>query len=270
MNWCFHCCWRYIFPRSIRWSSLRGHQKLRLDFCPMFSKNFLNISTVGDLHIVKLQTCPFKLIIDTSQRFPCTPWPLTSLHTGFLLLPCANFLVVPRYFVNLPGREEVLDEPCGDDVEDELVLELDDSPGTTKRTKFSVLQRMFFPSWVNGNFPILWSDVALDCWHTHRFFRVLRKARPVIELQTCHRVIAPLRRDQDRKIIPVRPRSFALRQWPLPPLWGSRDFRRVSSSPELQSFLLSMCIDAPESIANSRSSGFFEQGASITQASARE
>ena len=34
------------------------------------------------------------------------------------------------------------------------------------------------------------------------------------------------------------------------------DLRRVSSSPERKSFLLSMCIDAPESITNSRSSGF--------------
>ena len=39
-------------------------------------------------------------------------------------------------------------ESCGGDVEEELVLEFDDSPGTTKGTYFSVLQRMFFPSLV--------------------------------------------------------------------------------------------------------------------------
>ena len=40
---------------------------------------------------------------------------------------------------------------------------------------------------------------------------------------------------------------------------GFLDFRRVSSSVELKTFVLSMCIDAPESTANSRS-GFFEVG----------
>ena len=51
---------------------------------------------------------------------------------------------------------------------------------------------------------------------------------------------------------------------------GFLDLRRVSSSPELASVWLNMCIDALESITNSRSSGFFEEGAGITLASARE
>ena len=49
--------------------------------------------------------------------------------------------------------------------------------------------------------------------------------------------------------------------------------RRVSSSSELKSSLLSMCIDALESTTNSRSSGFFfffEEGAGITDASVGE
>ena len=36
---------------------------------------------------------------------------------------------------------------------------------------------------------------------------------------------------------------------------------------ELKSFLLSMCIDAPESITNSRSTGVFEVGAGVALAS---
>ena len=39
---------------------------------------------------------------------------------------------------SLAGLGEVLDESCGNDVEDELALELDDNPGTTG-TKSSVL-----------------------------------------------------------------------------------------------------------------------------------
>ena len=45
----------------------------------------------------------------------------------------------------LAGLENVLIESCGDDVEDELVLELDDNPGTTTGTTFSVLKRNVLP-----------------------------------------------------------------------------------------------------------------------------
>ena len=76
--------------------------------------------------------------------------------------------------------------------------------------------------------------------------------------QTFHRVIAPSRRDHDHERITVTTVLVFM------------DFRRVSISPELQWFLLSMCIDAPESTTNSRSSGFFEEGASITHASLGE
>ena len=50
---------------------------------------------------------------------------------------------------------------------------------------------------------------------------------------------------------------------------GVLDFRRVSSSPEFTSFLLSMCIDAPESTTNSHSSNCYEEGAGKTHASVR-
>ena len=81
------------------------------------------------------------------------------------------------------------------------------------------------------------------------------------EMQAYLRVFAPSRRDQDRERILV----LALPQCPLPPLWGSW----ISAS-ELKSFLLNMCIDAPESTTNSRSSGDFEVGASVALASIGE
>ena len=82
--------------------------------------------------------------------------------------------------------------------------------------------------------------------------------------QECLRATAQSRRGEDRAYILVLPCSSALLHWPLPPLWVL-DLRRASRSSDL---LLSMCIDAPESITNSRSSGFVEEGAGITQASA--
>ena len=41
------------------------------------------------------------------------------------------------------GLEGVLDESCDGDVEDELVSEFDDNPGTTRCTKCSVLHQKF-------------------------------------------------------------------------------------------------------------------------------
>ena len=92
------------------------------------------------------------------------------------------------------GLEDVLDESCDVDVEDELVPELDDNPGKTIGTTFSVLHRVFFP----------WSSVAFDRWPTHRFFRVLRRVCPTTRLQACHQEFAPSRRDQDREPTLVR------------------------------------------------------------------
>ena len=78
------------------------------------------------------------------------------------------------------------------------------------------------------NFPfciklssLVWSTRAFDRWPTHVYIRVLRRVFQVIEMQACHRVFAPSRRDQDRQRILVLPRLFAIHRWPLPPLWGS-------------------------------------------------
>ena len=53
-------------------------------------------------------------------------------------------------------------------------------------------------------------------------------------------------------------------------LVGFLDARTVSSTAEFRSFLLTMCIDAPESTANSLSSSFFEDGAGYDQTSESE
>ena len=45
----------------------------------------------------------------------------------------------------LAGLEQVLTESCGNEVEDELAPELDDNPGTTRDSTFSVLHSMLFP-----------------------------------------------------------------------------------------------------------------------------
>ena len=50
------------------------------------------------------------------------------------------------------GLERELDEFCGCDVEDESLPELEDNPGTTRGTKWSVLHLIVFPSLVNCGF----------------------------------------------------------------------------------------------------------------------
>ena len=63
----------------------------------------------------------------------------------------------------------------------------------------------------------------------------------------CPRVFALSRTDHGRERTPVLPRLFALPHWSSLTLLGFWTFVRFSSSPELQTFLLSKCIDAPES-----------------------
>ena len=51
---------------------------------------------------------------------------------------------------------------------------------------------------------------------------------------------------------------------------GQHDFVKVSNSAEFKSFLLIMCIDAPEATTNSLSSGFIVDGAGRHQTSEGE
>ena len=89
------------------------------------------------------------------------------------------------------------------------------------------------------------------------------------ELQTCRRVFAPSRRDQDLERKLVLPRLFALLRCRYHRC-GFLGIRRVSVSSELKSFLPSICIDAPESTTNSRSSGDFEVCAGVALAARGE
>ena len=116
---------------------------------------------------------------------------------------------------------------CRVDVEDELALELDDSPGTTTGTKISVLLRILSKSW---------SVVAFDHWPTQRYTRVLRRVCPMTRLHSCYRGFAPSRRTQDRERILVLPRLFALLHWPLSPLWSSWIFEGVPNPMSLNPF----------------------------------
>ena len=106
-----------------------------------------------------------------------------------------------------------MDETCGGDVEEELVLELDGSPGTTKGTSSQ--------SCTGCSSIFVWSKCGFfDHWHTHTCIRSLRRAHLLKGRQACHRAIA-LSRDEDREHLLMLPRSFALLHWPKPPLWGS-------------------------------------------------
>ena len=80
--------------------------------------------------------------------------------------------------------------------------------------------------------------------------RVLRKA-----FQAYCRVITLSRTNRDREHILVLPRLSALLRWRFTTVTRVLDLRKVSNSSELKSLLLSMCIEAPESTTNVRSSG---------------
>ena len=107
----------------------------------------------------------------------------------------------------------------------------------------------------------LWSTVVFDRRPTHRKIRGLRRLFQAIEQQAFLPVIALSRINLDRERTLVLLRLFALLH-PLWCFWISAKFPPVllSSNPF---FLLSTCIDAPESTTNSRSSGDFEAGAAI-------
>ena len=67
----------------------------------------------------------------------------------------------------------LLNGSCDDDVEDETLPKLTDTPGTTRGTKLSVLQMILFPSLVNRDFSPLTHSLSV---------RGLRKACLAIRL----------------------------------------------------------------------------------------
>ena len=123
--------------------------------------------------------------------------------------------------------------PCGNDVEDELALEIDDDNlGTTTGTTFSGVHRIIVPFLVScGFWPLVHSQVhpcsSQSCLMTR--------------LQACYRGFAPSRRAQDRERIVVLPHKSALLHWPLSQLWCSWTFERVPVPLSLNPFFGSAC-----------------------------
>ena len=93
---------------------------------------------------------------------------------------------------SVAGLDDAVDESCGGDVEDGLVPDLDDNPGTTRGTKCSVLQRIFFPClvWV-------WPLTAGVLVGITVFFAELSK------WWNCRRVIEYLHRQEEINIVHV-------------------------------------------------------------------
>ena len=69
---------------------------------------------------------------------------------------------------SVAGPEAVLDESCGIDVEDELVPELEDTPGTTRGTKLSVFHNVFLPCLVHRGFWTLTHSFLWRFWKMRR------------------------------------------------------------------------------------------------------
>ena len=71
--------------------------------------------------------------IPSPLQFPATPLLQSSVASSLLrVFACSN----------------EIDRSSRSDVEEEVVVKLDDSPGITSGTKFSVLQKVCFPFWV--------------------------------------------------------------------------------------------------------------------------
>ena len=69
-------------------------------------------------------------------------------------MPLLQFAVTPSWLRAFDRSKEV-DRSCGSDVEDEIVVELDDSPGTTNGKKISVLQKVWSTFWARrGSWPL--------------------------------------------------------------------------------------------------------------------
>ena len=92
--------------------------------------------------------CDLEVLWEVLQPFGNT-LPVAVLRNSFATVLCSFLLL--RVFA---GSTEI-DRSCGGDVEEEVVVELDDSPGTTKGTNFSVLQKVCFPFLVRrGSLPL--------------------------------------------------------------------------------------------------------------------
>ena len=93
---------------------------------------------------------------------------------------------------SVAGLQDVLDESCGGDVEDELVPEFDDNPGTTRGTKFFRLASNILPL-----FGQVWLLTAGPLIVFSVFFAELSK------WWNCKRVIEKLHSHEEAKIVNV-------------------------------------------------------------------
>ena len=176
----------------------------------------------------------------------------SSSHSGIpsLQFPGTSSLQFPGApsLLRVLAGSEGIDRSCGGDVEEEVLVELMVVLELPKKRSSRLCRR---------SASRFGSVVARDHWATHKCHRVHSKA--------CQR---PIRQEEfsneNMKIMHLR---FFIR---LDLSIGRHHCYGGSGSPELKSFLLNVCTEAPESITNCRSSGFVEEGAGITQASAGE
>ena len=184
--------------------------------------------------------------IFTISRFTVKSSSLSRIL--LLQFPAIFWLQFPSTFsllLGFAGSNEV-DLSCGCDVEEELVLVLKDSPGTTKGTKFSVLQKICFPFLVRRGSRTPLVSVTV-------FFAKLAKG------QYGRSVFEQLHNNETMKIThidlcsPIR-RDFT--PLAVTSVKKDLDLLRVSNSHDFKSISLNICMEAPESMTSCCSSGF--------------
>ena len=116
---------------------------------PLEALKVENIATGG----VKIEECGKVGKSENSKRIVMNgikswkSWQIRQLRN-----PRGEKKIVKTAQINVAGLEDVLDESCGVDVEEKLVPEFDDNPGTTRGAKFSVLHKIVFPCLVGSGF----------------------------------------------------------------------------------------------------------------------
>ena len=176
----------------------------------------------------------------------------SRLSSFFFVLVLRFFLSVETCLSLRPVFELEEDKSGTDDVEDEAVPELVVNPAMTKGTKCSVLKAILFPCLFScGRWPLA-HTLEYPC--SSQSFPSDRTAG--VSSRNC--------------TVTKRPRSWTKTSASSFVCTVVLDLCKVSSSSELKSFSLSMCIDAPVSTTNSLSSNNFEVSARIALASTGE
>ena len=158
---------------------------------------------------------------------------------------------------DVSDSQEVFDWPFGLDVEDKLLLEYDDSLDTTRSTKLFIYTSNCLPI-----FGRSWSFAVFHSYEHPCSEQSLPSDRTACVSSSNCTVT-----NRSRSWTYTCASSFVCTS-PLAvtTVVGVLDLRKVSIASELKSFLLSMCIEAPESTTNIRSAVFLETstGASIS------